>query len=764
MTQSEMASHGPQTAQEPGAVALVMGMSIHGLAISRALARAGVEVYAIEQSPHQPATATRYAKVMYADGINSDRAAEILLHQRQFLPQDRPAVLYASSDNMVRSIAANWARLAPYFRVSWSKSISTVQHLINKANLEQVCRERDVLYPRSTILNEGDSIAAAVAEVGLPILVKPIRPLSGFKAVHIERVEQLQRLVEQFRGDLPFLVQRWIPGGDDTLYFCSMILDDSKPLAVFTGRKLQAFPSGTGVGTVVESCAAPDVRAISEQFIAGLGLSGPIAIEYKRDPEGRYWLIEPNVGRTEYSVDLIIQHGLNFPLIEFDLALGRPVVVDTAPRREVIWYDSERDPLCYAKLCWAGRTLRPHGKTPVLPYFGHGDFKPLGRALRRLGARFAAAPWHRLARLLGMEREAQITIHGSFDTLPLDARAMIEQCGHANPFLSPGWYRNYEQQVACREGESRWYCVRNRKGRLYGVWPLVRIRERGRMVLRAMGNYYTPYATLPFDYDADDAADIFTSAIAQLRAGVDKIEVWPVAPDDRLMEFLARSDSVHAVLEPETVNWSHDVDGVEAYFNALSGKLRSTIVRKMRALAARSQVEYRIHTSLDGLDAAMDDYFTVYVGSWKLPEPFPDFIRGLARLAASEGWLRLGLLKVDGQPVAAQMWLVRDGVAYIYKLAYVTESAHWSPGTVLTWHLIENVIKHDQVRHFDYLTGDDNYKQDWMTDSRTLKRVTFANWRRPLGLLFLLRTTLRSEGRARAVTAGGAGQRTFIRN
>jgi predicted ATP-grasp superfamily ATP-dependent carboligase len=733
-------SNNPVTgARDKDAVAVVMGMSIHGLAISRSLARAGIEVYAIEQSPQQPATATRYAKLLYADGINSERAADVLLQQRRFLPQDRPAVLYASSDNMVRSIAENWPKLAPYFRVSWSNSINQVQHLINKANLDLVCRERDVLYPRSVILKESDSIADAVAEVGLPILVKPIRPLSGFKAVHIERVEQLHRLVEQFSGDLPFLVQRWIEGGDDTLYFCSMVLDHSKPLAVFTGRKLQAFPSGTGVGTVVESCSEPQVRAISEQFIAGLGLSGPIAIEYKRDPEGRYWLIEPNVGRTEYSVDLIIQHGLNFPLIEFDLALGRPVLTRENPSREVIWYDSERDPLCYAKLCWAGLTLRPFGKTPVLPYFGHGDIKPFGRALSRLGARLAAAPVHRLKRRLGLRRAAQIDVFGELDTLPQDALLMLDQAGGTNPFMTPAWYRNYEQQVACQEGESRWYCIRNRKGRLYGVWPLVRIKERGFKILRVMGNFYTPYATLPFDYDAEDALDVFTSALDQLCRGVDKIEVRPVAPDDRLMNFLNHKCLSSAVVEAETTNWSQTVSDAGVYFNELSGKLRSTIVRKTRALAARGRVEYRIHSSLEGLDEAMSEYFSVYLGSWKLPEPYPEFISGLARIAAREGWLRLGLLKIDGQPIAAQMWLVRDGVAYIYKLAYLNTWANLSPGTALTWYLLENVFAHDGAKRFDYLTGDDHYKRDWMTESRTLNRVTFANWRRPLGLLFLLR-------------------------
>ena len=122
------------------AVALVLGLSIHGLAIARALARNGIDVYAIEQSLQQPATSTRYARVLQADGINSDQAAAVLLQIRGQLPPDRPVVLYPSSDHMVRSIASNWPALSAHYRLSWADSVEVVQHLLNKANLEQIGR------------------------------------------------------------------------------------------------------------------------------------------------------------------------------------------------------------------------------------------------------------------------------------------------------------------------------------------------------------------------------------------------------------------------------------------------------------------------------------------------------------------------------------------------------------------------------------------------------------------------------------------------
>lgn len=91
---------------------------------------------------------------------------------------------------------------------------------------------------------------------------------------------------------------------------------------------------------------------------------------------------------------------------------------------------------------------------------------------------------------------------------------------------------------------------------------------------------------------------------------------------------------------------------------------------------------------------------------------------GLIRLCAELGKLRLGVVRIDGQPVAAQVWIVHHGVAAIYKLAYDARVAALSVGSVLTAALMEHVIDIDRVRQVDYLMGDDRYKQDWMSHRR----------------------------------------------
>ena len=69
-------------------------------------------------------------------------------------------------------------------------------------------------------------------------------------------------------------------------------------------------------------------------------------------------------------------------------------------------------------------------------------------------------------------------------------------------------------------------------------------------------------------------------------------------------------------------------------------------------------------------------------------------------------------------PIAAQLWLVRGGRALIYKLAYDEEYKRFSAGSVLTAELMRHAIDVDRVDDIDYLTGDDAYKADWMSQRR----------------------------------------------
>lgn len=168
-------------------------------------------------------------------------------------------------------------------------------------------------------------------------------------------------------------------------------------------------------------------------------------------------------------------------------------------------------------------------------------------------------------------------------------------------------------------------------------------------------------------------------------------------------------------------NWYLTVAGrsASAYFDTLPPALRHSLARGQRRLTRQGPWDISIHTTPSAdLEAAIADFVQVYNQSWKAPEPHPDFMPALMRLAADQGWLRLGILSLNAQPIAVQLWLVKDGTASIYKLAYVSGFERFSAGSVLTQALMKQVIDVDQVHEVDYLTGDDAYKQDWMSHRR----------------------------------------------
>ena len=164
-------------------------------------------------------------------------------------------------------------------------------------------------------------------------------------------------------------------------------------------------------------------------------------------------------------------------------------------------------------------------------------------------------------------------------------------------------------------------------------------------------------------------------------------------------------------------NWFQPVPpgGFDAYWAARPSALRNTVARAIKRLNKLGDWRLEIVTGEQpGLEAAIEAYVSVYNRSWKVPEPNPAFMPGLIRLAAEQGWLRLGLLWVGGKPVAAQVWLVSGGKANIFKLAYVQGYEKLSTGSVLTAQLMRHVMGVDRVREVDFLSGDDPYKADWM--------------------------------------------------
>ena len=240
--------------------------------------------------------------------------------------------------------------------VSWSSSHQLVSTLLLKDNLPDLCARSGLNYPRSAIISSPlpNAIGSAVGQLRFPIMAKPVKPMASFKAVLLQSPEELSRHVENHVLDLPIVVQEWVPGDVTSLKFCAVYFDEGRPVTHFEGRKLDTLPRGTGTTTAAEGIKSPELYEAALRFFDGLKISGPVSLEFKEDPSGALWVIEPTAFRTDYWAGCCISNGVNLPFVEYCHQAG---IRAPAPARTTgkVWVDLERNP---ASLLTALR-LRP---------------------------------------------------------------------------------------------------------------------------------------------------------------------------------------------------------------------------------------------------------------------------------------------------------------------------------------------------------------------------------------------------------------------
>ena len=214
---------------------------------------------------------------------------------------------------MVRTLADAWPALEGHYRLSWSERRTAVRSLLEKSAITQRCKDTgSACRRRSNSTRTAIRRSRGTARSASHRQTRP--PLSSFKVRVIESVEELARLRAQHADALPFIVQAFVPGGDERIRFCALYLDRGQEIARFDGRKLRSRPMV--IRPLPNRCtttrSTPRRRAS-----CGLELSGPVSVEWKLDPGGLPWIIEPTVGRTDFWIDVCVANGVNLPWIEY---------------------------------------------------------------------------------------------------------------------------------------------------------------------------------------------------------------------------------------------------------------------------------------------------------------------------------------------------------------------------------------------------------------------------------------------------------------
>ena len=304
----------------------------------------------------------------------------------------------------------------------------------------------------------------------------------------------------------------------------------------------------------------------------------------------------------------------------------------------------------------------------------------------------------------------------SCDQLPHGADVLFAQGEKDSIFFSRPWFENLF--AALDDGQAMLLACVVEGTKVLAILPLM--NEGGNTWLSFKHRYTTHYSLLLADDDQPQVLVCLVEGLSQLPFKALLLE--PVADDDgrlNALQMTMEAAGYSCQRQFRFYNWIYRVQGqsYEEYMAARPAWLRNTIARKRRKLERDHGCEMRLFTGSD-VPEAMSDYYAPYTASWKANEQYVDFLNGMVAGFSGSGWSRLGVLYVKGQPVAAQLWFVLQGKASIFRLAYDKAWKEYSPGSILTRFMMEYVIDTDKVEEIDFLTGNEAYKQDWMSERR----------------------------------------------
>jgi CelD/BcsL family acetyltransferase involved in cellulose biosynthesis len=297
----------------------------------------------------------------------------------------------------------------------------------------------------------------------------------------------------------------------------------------------------------------------------------------------------------------------------------------------------------------------------------------------------------------------------------------------APPFLRPGWFGAWHD--AYGEGELRILSVR-RGDELAGVMP---VEIKGSATLSPTNTHTPLYGPLA------DGPELEGALVRELLAtAAGRIELAYADPAARWFSLLRdalpgqkrserRSVMVETVTRPPYVSTA---GGWDAYRAQRSRKFLKEVARLRRRLAEHGAVEFDVHSTVAGVDAALDEFVALESSGWKAREGTAiasreasgRFYRNLARWAAERGWLRLAFLRLDGRAIAAELDIACAGALYSLKSGFEPEYRAFGPGQLLTHDCVKLAFD-DGLASYEFLGTDEPYKMSWTASTRERVRL-----------------------------------------
>ena len=320
-----------------------------------------------------------------------------------------------------------------------------------------------------------------------------------------------------------------------------------------------------------------------------------------------------------------------------------------------------------------------------------------------------------------------VEIYAGFDSIPDPLAVFFDAASAKSFFTSIPWYRTMLRAAGPGIDYPRIFAA-TRGGRPIAALVARERLEAGKLKSHMLlgpsrGTNASIYAPV---IDADEGAAGLSAIAREIARASPAFHVLRFdCLDSASAEFAALADAFRAAHLPTQEffnfhNFYEDVSGItfDQYLARRPPALRRSVLRAVGKLARGGRARVEMVAGGSDLEAALIDYALVDLQSWKEPEYYPACTPALARAAAGAGALRLGILYIDNEPAAAQIWLVGGGTATIWRHHYAQRFAKLSPGTVLTFEMFRRMISGLDLREIDFGPGEEAFKHGWLGSYR----------------------------------------------
>ena len=183
---------------------------------------------------------------------------------------------------------------------------------MDKVKTKQIWQGSDLPTAPYRIVSKDSNIEDVVAELGLPLIIKPVHEGSSIGMSKVEKVEDFANAVAKATAhDAIVMAEKWITGREFTIVLLNgqalpiIRLEPPKDVAFYDYEaKYQRNDVQYGIPCGLSAAEEQQLQALALRAFQAVGASGWGRIDAMQDEKGNFWLLEVNTvpGMTSHSL------------------------------------------------------------------------------------------------------------------------------------------------------------------------------------------------------------------------------------------------------------------------------------------------------------------------------------------------------------------------------------------------------------------------------------------------------------------------------